>query len=61
MYISRYVVAAMDPAYGRALTIAVLEPDYSEDPSKRNDIKEQEYKDNNHIITIIIVNDSSIQ
>jgi hypothetical protein len=29
--VRRYVVAAMDPAYGRALTIAVLEPDYSEE------------------------------
>lgn len=28
--VRRYVVAAMDPAYGRALTVAVLEPDYSE-------------------------------
>lgn len=29
--IRRYVVAAHDPAYGRALTITVLEPDYSEE------------------------------
>jgi len=29
--IRRYVVAAIDPAYGRALTFAVLEPDYSEE------------------------------
>ena len=29
--ISRYVVAVFDPAYGRALTIAILEPDYSEE------------------------------
>eukprot|EP00930_Biecheleria_cincta_P004290 TRINITY_DN105198_c0_g1_i1.p1 TRINITY_DN105198_c0_g1~~TRINITY_DN105198_c0_g1_i1.p1 ORF type:complete len:601 (+),score=95.70 TRINITY_DN105198_c0_g1_i1:28-1803(+) len=29
--IRRYVVAAFDPAYGRALTIAMLEPDYSEE------------------------------
>jgi hypothetical protein len=29
--VSRYVVAAVDPAYGRALTIAVLEPDYNEE------------------------------
>lgn len=29
--IRRYVVAALDPAYGRALTIAMLEPDYSEE------------------------------
>ncbi len=29
--ISRYVVAVLDPAYGRALTIAILEPDYSEE------------------------------
>lgn len=29
--VRRYVVAALDPAYGRPLTIAVLEPDYSEE------------------------------
>jgi len=29
--VRRYVVAAFDPAYGRALTITVLEPDYSEE------------------------------
>jgi len=29
--VRRYVVAAIDPAYGRALTFAVLEPDYSEE------------------------------
>ena len=29
--IRRYVVAVFDPAYGRALTIAILEPDYSEE------------------------------
>mmetsp|Transcript_12034 Transcript_12034/g.36304 ORF Transcript_12034/g.36304 Transcript_12034/m.36304 type:complete len:642 (+) Transcript_12034:184-2109(+) len=29
--VRRYVVAAVDPAYGRALTITVLEPDYSEE------------------------------
>eukprot|EP00930_Biecheleria_cincta_P002744 TRINITY_DN10373_c0_g1_i1.p1 TRINITY_DN10373_c0_g1~~TRINITY_DN10373_c0_g1_i1.p1 ORF type:complete len:870 (-),score=127.66 TRINITY_DN10373_c0_g1_i1:359-2968(-) len=29
--IQRYVIAAFDPAYGRALTIAMLEPDYSEE------------------------------
>lgn len=27
----RFVVAAFDPSYGRALTIAFLEPDYSEE------------------------------
>lgn len=27
----RFVVAAVDPAYGRALTVTVLEPDYSEE------------------------------
>lgn len=29
--VRRYVVAALDPAYGKALTIAILEPDYSEE------------------------------
>lgn len=29
--VRRYIVAAIDPAYGRALTFAVLEPDYSEE------------------------------
>lgn len=29
--VTKYVVAAVDPAYGRALTIAVLEPDYNEE------------------------------
>lgn len=29
--VRRYVVAAVDPAYGRALTITVLEPDYREE------------------------------
>jgi len=29
--VSRYLVAALDPAYGKALTITVLEPDYSEE------------------------------
>jgi len=29
--VGRYVVQAFDPAYGRALTITVLEPDYSEE------------------------------
>lgn len=29
--VRRYVVAAHDPAYGRALTITVLEPDYSQE------------------------------
>jgi len=29
--VRRYVVAAVDPAYGRALTFAVLEPDYREE------------------------------
>lgn len=29
--VKRYVVAAFDPAYGRALTVSVLEPDYSEE------------------------------
>lgn len=29
--VRRYIVAAFDPAYGKALTITVLEPDYSED------------------------------
>eukprot|EP00933_Yihiella_yeosuensis_P004302 TRINITY_DN108670_c0_g1_i1.p1 TRINITY_DN108670_c0_g1~~TRINITY_DN108670_c0_g1_i1.p1 ORF type:complete len:844 (+),score=208.56 TRINITY_DN108670_c0_g1_i1:109-2640(+) len=29
--VRRYLVAALDPSYGRALTITVLEPDYSEE------------------------------
>lgn len=29
--VRRYIIAAFDPAYGRALTITVLEPDYSEE------------------------------
>lgn len=29
--VRRYIVAAVDPAYGRALTFAVLEPDYNEE------------------------------
>lgn len=29
--VSRYLVAALDPAYGKALTITVLEPDYNEE------------------------------
>jgi len=29
--VRRYIVAAFDPAYGKALTVAVLEPDYSEE------------------------------
>ncbi|CAJ1359732.1 unnamed protein product, partial [Effrenium voratum] len=29
--VRRYIVAAHDPAYGRALTITVLEPDYSQE------------------------------
>lgn len=29
--IRRYLVAALDPSYGRALTITILEPDYSEE------------------------------
>jgi len=29
--VQKYVVAAFDPKYGQALTIAVLEPDYSEE------------------------------
>lgn len=29
--VRRYVVAAYDPAYGKALTVAVLEPDYNEE------------------------------
>jgi len=29
--VRRYVIAAVDPAYGKALTITVLEPDYSEE------------------------------
>jgi len=29
--IRRYIVAALDPAYGKALNIATLEPDYSEE------------------------------
>jgi len=29
--VRRYIVAAVDPAYGKALTITVLEPDYSEE------------------------------
>jgi len=27
----RYIVAALDPAYGRALTVTVLEPDYNQE------------------------------
>jgi len=29
--VRRYVVAAFDPAYGKALTVTVLEPDYSQE------------------------------
>mmetsp|Transcript_147399 Transcript_147399/g.274727 ORF Transcript_147399/g.274727 Transcript_147399/m.274727 type:complete len:607 (+) Transcript_147399:91-1911(+) len=29
--VRRYIVAAFDPSYGRAITVAVLEPDYSEE------------------------------
>ena len=29
--VRRFIVAAFDPAYGKALTIATLEPDYSEE------------------------------
>jgi len=29
--VHRYVVSVVDPAYGRALTVTVLEPDYSEE------------------------------
>lgn len=29
--VRRYIVAALDPAYGKPLTVAVLEPDYSEE------------------------------
>lgn len=29
--VRRYIIAAFDPAYGRALTITVLEPDYNEE------------------------------
>jgi len=29
--VRRYIVAAFDPSYGRALTVTVLEPDYSEE------------------------------
>ncbi|CAJ1444216.1 unnamed protein product, partial [Effrenium voratum] len=29
--VCRYLVAALDPAYGKALTITILEPDYSEE------------------------------
>lgn len=29
--VRRYIVQVFDPAYGRALTVAVLEPDYSEE------------------------------
>jgi len=29
--VRRYIVAALDPAYGKALNIAVLEPDYDEE------------------------------
>lgn len=32
--VTRYVVAAFDPAYGRTVTVAVLEPDYSEKLSR---------------------------
>jgi len=28
--VRRYLVAALDPAYGQALTITVLEPEYNE-------------------------------
>lgn len=29
--VQKYVVAAVDPTYGRAITIAILEPDYDEE------------------------------
>lgn len=38
--VQRYIVAALDPAYGKALTIAVLEPDYSEEKRRFVGIEE---------------------
>ena len=29
--VQKYIVAVFDPAYGKALTVAVLEPDYCEE------------------------------
>merc|ERR1712028_160045 len=38
--VRRYMVAALDPAYGKALNIAVLEPDYSEELQRFVDVGE---------------------
>lgn len=38
--VQRYVVALLDPAYGRALTVAQLEPDYSPQHGRFLSIKE---------------------
>lgn len=38
--ISRYVVAVLDPAYGRALTVAQLEPDYNQELGRFQPIEE---------------------
>lgn len=38
--IRRYLVAAVDPAYGRALTVATLEPDYREELGRYVSVEE---------------------
>jgi len=41
--VRRYVVAAFDPAYGKALTITILEPDYSEELRRFISLEELTY------------------
>lgn len=38
--VRRYIVAALDPAYGKALNIAVLEPDYCEEKRRFVSVEE---------------------
>jgi len=38
--VRRYVVAAVDPAYGKALTITILEPDYNQELSRYVGVEE---------------------
>eukprot|EP00929_Paragymnodinium_shiwhaense_P075930 TRINITY_DN3890_c0_g1_i1.p1 TRINITY_DN3890_c0_g1~~TRINITY_DN3890_c0_g1_i1.p1 ORF type:complete len:1038 (-),score=223.93 TRINITY_DN3890_c0_g1_i1:75-3188(-) len=38
--VRKYLVAAVDPAYGRALTVATLEPDYQEDLGRYVSVEE---------------------
>lgn len=38
--VARYVVAVVDPAYGRALTVAQLQPDYNQELQRFQDVGE---------------------